>query len=445
MVTRMGKPLKIDLSILSGKPFKTGSVQDHFRIEIDGKGYILCKTTESGSVFDIGTIFSVPDSGVNRTVIRHIIYTNLRKPETWQNLARSDFERCYSDASILDELMNHEQFTDMKRSGVATHHIGMVDAKSGIVHAEGFPDAISDLVLIEEFPVYKPVHFGLMGNYGWDYHEYMVAERKILVLEHILRLGLPGGSSLLKRYAAALEEGAGKAEEFIKSMGLTKAPEPWGSLDDMTYDCTTKYEPEDRHLAWQETIHLSGVPADVFGKAVRTIIYCTVYIAKFFNELGFRLWDVKWEIAVDGDRIYVVDTIDPDSIRITGETICDGRRCFIHFNKQAIRDYYRLIHGGWVESLNQAKKLAKTDSRGRDFIEIYGEGVKEGRYPAIPDTDPGFQEIQSRKYALMVEPFIKNKPVSSIEGERIELMKKEIEFYRKSGKLNEFLKLNSVE
>ena len=212
---------------------------------------------------------------------------------------------------------------------------------------------------------------------------------------------------------------------------------PWRRFSDMIFDSATKYEPEDRHLTWQESIYLSGVTGDLYERAIRMLTYCTLYVNHMFNQLGFNLWDIKWEISVDGERLVIVDTIDPDSIRVTSSIEYNGRLCFIHFNKQAVRDYYRIIHADWYNSINDAKKRARLDKSGRDFLTIYREGVASGHYPGIPQYDEEFSNIQSRKYAVMVEPLLKNKGVADIDKIN-NIMRAEIDLYKHANKLKDF-------
>ncbi len=436
---------RIDLDILLEEPEYRGSVQDLFALKADDKGYFLSRTSESGSVFDVGAIFSVPRSGMLRSAVRHYIYTALEDPATWGDITEDDVRACFGREEVARDLLEGELLKHLRRQGADTHHAGMVDPETGEVISGRMPDEPSSLVLIEKFPVYRPERFELWGGFGWDYSRYFCAERKVVGLEHVFRLGSPGGSSLLSRYDAAMRRGEDEAERLLSSMGLEHAPRPWGLFKNMLYECTTKYEPSDRELDWQETLHLSGVPGELFKRMVKTLCLCTVYVRKFFAELGFQLWDIKWECAMDHDRVVVVDTIDPDSIRVTGTVDRDGRTYFIHFNKQSIRDYYKLVHKDWYDSIVRAKTLARTDSQGRDFMQIYREKVDAGEFPDIPEYDPAYGEIQSRKYALMVEPLLGKLSPDEARAEASDLMNREINYYRKMGKLDQFLSMNAAQ
>ncbi|KJR43665.1 Phosphoribosylaminoimidazole-succinocarboxamide synthase [Candidatus Magnetoovum chiemensis] len=436
--------LRISLDILSKAPDKKGSVQDIYRIDLENqrKKALLCRTTDSGSVFDVGTIFTVPQSGMLRTIIRHFIYTGLGDANTWKGISEDDVKECYLDESIREDLLSHSLFSMLKENGVLTHHIGMADRKTGIIHSKGLPENPSNLVVVEELPVFKPKRFKLWNRYGWDYNDYIKEPRKVIALENIFRLGCPGGSSLLQRYNSVLNEGGiKKAHNYLQSIGLSETPAPWKQFSNMLYDFTTKYEPQDRQLLWQEAMHISGVSAEVYGNLIRILTYCTIYTYKFFKELGFKLWDLKWEAGVDGDTIMIVDTMDPDSVRVTGETVYNNRKWCIHFNKQAIRDYYRIIHEKWYNAVNDAKNRSKNDLQGRDFLQIYREGVKNGDYPDIPKYDEYFVEIQCEKYALMAAPLMKG---TNTHDELQRVMLKEIDFYKKASKLDKFMEINAL-
>lgn len=290
----MSHPDRIDLMTLEREPDVRGSVQELFKLEIGGKGYQLCRTTESGSVFDVGTIFSVPKSDVLRTVIRHAIFTALMSPKTWQEITDDDARCCFGSDAARNDLMRSDVMAELRTRGARTHHAGMIDARTGAVVAEGLPNPPSNMVLIEEFPVIRPRRFSLWGRHAWEYQHYFLATRKVVGLENVFRLGNPGGSSLQKRFAKAVAQGgADEGKKFLLSVGLHEDLKPWAMFTDMIFDCTTKYEPEDRYLSWNETVALSGVPAATFARLARTLAACTIYAAKFFRRLGFTLWDIK--------------------------------------------------------------------------------------------------------------------------------------------------------
>ncbi|UCH92559.1 MAG: hypothetical protein JSV88_19995 [Candidatus Aminicenantes bacterium] len=436
---------KIDIECLKRNPDYKGSVQDIYKVRYNNEPHLVCRASDAGSIFDVGTIFTIPRSGERRTTLRHYIYSLLRDPCTWRELTESDFSACYADENMVRFLLKNPVFEKIKSEGVPTHHVGIINSETGEIIHSVVSSIKSNLVLIKEFPVQKPRLFTLLRRPAWDYSEYYNHKKKIMALEHVFRLGNPGGSSIQQRYEKACESGGEKTGiDFLEYLGIKPPLLRWMTFDNMIYDCATKYEAFDRHLDWQETVHISGVSSTIFERTVLLLIYCTVMVNKFFKELGFALWDIKWEVAVDGDNVIVVDTIDQDSVRITGSTNEAGHLCFVHFNKQAVRDYYRFIHQNWYSALNECKRLSKSDSRGRTFMQIYMEGVKTGDYPEIPTMDPDYAEFQARKYDFTVAPIYDSLSPQNVEMRKAELIHAEIDFYKKAGKIEEFLAENSI-
>ena len=437
---------RVDLGVMNGEPTVRGSVQNLYRITEGDARYFLAEASDAGSVFDVGTFFAIPGSGEARTALRHVVFNSLSDPATWSAMDRADIERCYKNARYVDYLGNHDVLRRLRAGGMRTHHVGVVDPRTGELCADVGATPRSALVLVEEFPVIKPTNFVFLDRAGWDYHEYHVADRKVSALEHVFRLGIPGGSSILDRYQAAMATNDGtNLAQTLSSLGLSSPPKPWQKLDDMLYDCATKFEDHDRHLDWQETIHIGGMARSTLEDAVLTLTYATIQVTKLLERAGFVLWDLKWEIAVDGGEVVVVDTLDQDSVRMTGSTEFDGRRCFIHFNKQAVRDYYRIIHREWHQALNDAKSHARKDPSGRPFITIYNEGVTSGDYPPIPEMDPEFGALQARKYDLTVTSIGGQERFDGIHTEVNRLASEELKYYEGAGFLAEFLTVNSVD
>lgn len=156
--------------------------------------------------------------------------------------------------------------------------------------------------------------------------------------------------------------------------------------------------------------------------------------------MGLSLWDLKWEIAREGDRLVFVDTIDTDSVRVTFNMKHDNRSYFVHFNKQAMRDYYRIMHGDWLDSVNEAKKLAAQS--GRPFTEILIEGQNKKEYPANPVIEAKFLDIQKQKFGMILG-FIQNKD-QDLRQEAERIARLELDYYFDSGKKEEYEGLNSV-
>jgi hypothetical protein len=119
---------------------------------------------------------------------------------------------------------------------------------------------------------------------------------------------------------------------------------------------------------------------------------------------------------------------------------CEGRDYFVHFNKQAMRDYYKIIHSDWLNAVNESKKEAAKS--GNAFTGILSEGQKSGKYPANPEIDAPFLELQKRKF-VMIQDFIQGKG-GGIQEEAEKIAADEIEYYSEAGKLAEYEDMNSI-
>ena len=161
-------------------------------------------------------------------------------------------------------------------------------------------------------------------------------------------------------------------------------------------------------------------------------------LRRIFSKMGLFLWDLKWEIARDADKLVFVDTIDTDSVRVTYNMTQDNKSYFVHFNKQAMRDYYKIMHAEWYNAVNESKKIA-TQS-GRPFTEILSEGQKKNEYPGTPVIDEQFLDLQKRKFE-MVRNFIKNQK-NGPEEEAAKIARAEIDYYRSVKKIEEYGELN---
>jgi len=429
---------EVDVSVLDGDPDVRGSVQEMYRLP-DGDR-LLARSLDGGSVFDVGQFFRIPGSGAARNTLRHQVYVELGDPATWQALGAEELGAVFQRGEDVDRLLGSEALTELRVHGARTHHLGLVDPRTGRV-AAGRDAAASDVVLIREFPVVKPSRERLVSEHVYDYVDYLRAPSKVMALEHIVRLGVPGGSSLLDRHrrlVAAGDEAAATA--FVTALGLAGTLEPWTALPSPSVEWTTKYEDHDRPLSRQEAALLGGVHVATLAKLVDLLLLATTAVTTLFRRAGLRLWDLKWEVADDGGAPVLVDTMDHDSARITAPGELEGVRFHVHFNKQAVRDYYRILHPDWHQALDDAKQRSVHDERGRGFIDIYRDGVAEGRYPATRELDPAFAGLQGEKYWYVTEA----SAGAADRSRSADLAVREARFYDAAGAADAFLRRNAT-
>lgn len=424
-------PKKINLKL--SRPLYIGSVQKLYNVP-GHPDLIISETSSGGSVFDVGTIFSIEGSDTGRAGFRHLVFQELQNPKSWKRLA----ERLSGKGKILQKdksgLIN-KVLAGFVKSGAPTHHGGMVERRTGKLYSKGFPGTLSNLTLIKKYTVEKPAMKKLMGWHFYDYEKYHHIDRNVIPLEYIVRLGVTTGSSILKKYDR-LSDTDKKA--YLNELGVSSLS-PWTRFDPPIVDLTTKYEPEDRNISRQEASMISGVDGDTFSRSLVMAILGAYMLQQVFDGMGLSLWDLKWEIARDGRKLLFVDTIDTDSVRVTFNMKRKDKSYFVHFNKQAMRDYYRIMHPDWIAAVNEAKKIAA--QAGRPFTNVLKEGQAKKKYAGTPVVDKTFLDIQTEKF-LMIQSYILDS-TQDLKREARRIADKELDYYLKSGKIKEYEKLNA--
>ncbi|WP_193771270.1 phosphoribosylaminoimidazolesuccinocarboxamide synthase [Candidatus Magnetaquicoccus inordinatus] len=440
------EPLTVDLSQLSTPHYK-GSVQNLYHRDDQT---MICETTASGSVFDVGSIFQIAGSDLSRAAFRHYIYTTLHTPEAWHSVAQQ-LEEDFGERRKFLAFINppategHNLLQRFQQQGAPTHHLGMIDRQSGQVYAQGFPPQVSPFVLVEKFTVIRPLPVNYRFSHFWDYSPYKNQADHVVPLENIVRLGLTSGSSIYQKFLHLDET---QRRKFLKEMGVEELP-LWRFFPVPIADFTSKYEPEDRALSYQEALHISGLNGDHFLDLIRMTLLGTLLVRGVFREMGLTLWDIKWELAKKNNQLLFVDTIDTDSLRVTCTVQDEDQEMFVHFNKQAIRDYYKIMTSDWFEAVKIAK--AEAAQHGVTFHEILEQGQKSGKFPATPEIDSRFLQIQEQKFAILLNYVLDRvQPGDSVAArlERAEevraIARQEVQFYQQAGAIHSFLALNSL-
>ena len=195
-------------------------------------------------------------------------------------------------------------------------------------------------------------------------------------------------------------------------------------------------------MSKQEAILISGLSAAQFIDLGKLAVLGAWIVRHMVEEMGLRLWDLKWEFARDGEDLVFVDTIDTDSIRATGESERGGQKFAIHFNKQAMRDYYEIAHADWMVAVNETKGMAR--SSGQRFVELLRAGQAAGNYPMDPEVDSGFMAIQVKKTALIKDRILERISADEARDGLAAAGAAELEFYDGIGKLQELASRNAI-
>lgn len=420
-----------------GKPIYVGSVQHLYAVP-GREDLMVCETTNAGSVFDVGSIFDIPGSDVARATFRHALYTRMGKPETWAKVRDAIVADAQLPAAFKTDIQSGPLET-MLREGARTHHIGMLDAQSGEICTSGTPAHPSVFNVVRRFPVMKPVHKPFLGSFVYDYAMFHQAGTYVIPLECIVRFGITGGSSVLRKYAGLTDSGK---RAYEAELGLTKPMEAWQFLEKPIFDLTSKHEPEDRNVSRQEALLMSGLEAEAFLSVIKMSILGAWAVRQLLDEIGLLLWDIKWEFAVDNGDFYYVDTIDTDSFRATSFLETEGKKLVLHYNKQAMRDYYKIVHADWFNGVNDAKK--ESQKTGVPFKQILKDGQASGKWPNTPVVDVEFLDLQAKKMDLIRQHVLGEAEAAQVKAGLQDVGVAEVGFYQKRGLFAEYAKANAV-
>jgi phosphoribosylaminoimidazole-succinocarboxamide synthase len=428
--------MHIDLTAL-GEPLYRGSVQHLYAVPGHPE-WLLCETTPGGSVFDVGTIFEIADNDLNRAVFRHAIYTRLADPSTWQHVQAKLQADPGIDPQWKGELLG-QPLTTLVTDGATTHHIGMVDGATGQIVTKGLPTTPSRFNVVRRFPVMHPPQRKFLTGHVFDYEQFYQSSTYVVPLEYIVRFGITSGSSILKKYQSM---GDSSRRSYEQELGLAGPMVPWQMLPHPIFDLTSKYEPEDRNVSRQEALLMSGLGSPSFLTTIQLALLGAYVLKDSLAQIGLDLWDLKWEFAVDGTQALFVDTIDADSFRATRFIQRGDRKLVIHFNKQAMRDYYRLCHPQWLADVNAAKKSAALE--GRPFTHILRERQASGSALPTPVVDAHFLALQAEKTALIRRYISGESPASAVQSALGTVGEQELDFYTQRDLLDCYADLNAV-
>lgn len=429
----MNKLLPSDL----GQPFYEGSVQRLYAVPGDDS-VMVTRTTSRGSVFDVGALFEIAGHDVNRALFRHVLYSRLGDPAVWRRVKAAIEAAPELDAAYRAELLGPllERCCEL---GARTHHEGMLDAVTGEVVRSGVPANPSACNVVRKYQILKPERTRFLGAPLFDYAKFPHEDRFVVPLEYIVRFGITSASSVYKKYLAM--EAKAKAA-FERELGVSRPLEAWQYLERPISDFTSKFEPEDRMVSKQEALAMCGLSGAQFAESGTLAVLGAWVVRDLVEELGLRMWDLKWEFAKDGAELVFVDTIDTDSIRATMALEHAGRRFEVHYNKQAMRDYFNLLHRDWIADIAEAKLLGQKE--GVAFTEILKAGQAEGRYAATPAVDPAFLALQVEKMAAIRDSLTDDASVEVVRARLETAGREELAFYEGRGVLGELRKINGV-
>jgi phosphoribosylaminoimidazole-succinocarboxamide synthase len=428
---------KVPLDILR-EPFYEGSVQRLYEIP-DEPDYMVTETSAGGSVFDVGTIFSIEGSDVARAVFRHVLYSGLAKRETWQEV-KAAVESAEGLDNSVRKILLEGTIDKLTERGAITHHCGMVDALSGEVKHEGLPENESAYNIVRRYKIEKPEPSSFLRHSVYDYSKFRNLDRNVVPLECIVRFGITSGSSVFRKY---LKLADAQKRNFERELGSDGELQAWQYLATPIVDFTSKYEPEDRAVTKQEALNMSGLDAGVFNEMGKLAVLGGWAVRVLVEKMGLQLWDLKWEFARDGEDLVFVDTIDTDSFRATSILNDGGQRFVIHYNKQAMRDYYKIAHAGWLAAVGEAKQDARAE--GVPFVDILRSRQASGDVPEDPQVDSDFLAIQVKKMDLIKDCILGRRDGSDVRQALEDCGKQEVAFYTANDWRGQLSEINGLD
>ena len=404
----------------------------------DEPSLMVTQTTERGSVFDVGALFEIPGHDVNRAVFRHVLYSRMGESAIWEEVRDSIGKSSDLDPDYKIELLSGplEEFC---RGGAKTHHMGMLDAVTGDMFERGLPKNPSPYNVVRRFEILKPTRVDILGASLFDYSVFPKSDGYVVPLEFIVRFGITSASSVYRKY---LKMGQAEQKLFEQELGVDDSLQAWQYLSRPITDFTTKFEPTDRMLSKQEALMVSSLSGKGFKDASKLAVLGAWAVRHLVEGMGLSLWDIKWEFARQGDELFYVDTIDTDSFRATLEVEFEGKRILHHCNKQAMRDYFHLLHDDWIAAINETK--AKADELGVAFTELLSEGQESGTYPQTPEVPSEFIWIQQQKMTTIRDYMLERIDSAAATAALQTIAQQEVAFYRDAGKLDELLSINSL-
>lgn len=367
-------------------PCYTGSVQTLYTVDNE-EDLLISVVSDQGSVFDIGTLFTVPKSSVSRTAVRALIFSALADKSAWCTLAQHT------------QLPAGLPIDRLQQQGALTHHVGVLDAHNNVhAHFATMPtDGWSNKTVIRKFAHVQPTRNSWQGNHWYDYNTQYAQPNRMIALEYLVRMGVVTCSSLLEQYQAMP---SAQQQALCEQLGVH-------SLQHGTrfalpcVECTSKHEPVDRHLALQEASMIAALDATTFAHSLALASGGMLLAQMLFAQLGVRFWDGKWEFACCDGELYFADTLDTDSVRLTCDIVHADSTYAVHFSKQAIREYFIICHNEWYKAVLEAQQTAH--KQGVSVADALMHGQQHKHYPPTPTVDATFLRIQEQKAHALLE------------------------------------------
>lgn len=243
-------------------------------------------------------------------------------------------------------LMAAFNFERLHEEGVPSHYLGMVHEGELLSAREAIrrglaPDTLRVQLVNRLTPRHTPQ--------GWDYSVFRDPPSRhfVVPVEFISRVTMPASSSVWKR----IERG----EITLADLGLPVTLKPGDTLPRHVLDYSTKYEPEDRYLRYEDARALTGFSPERWARInaitretseIMTAYAASKGVRRDDGKVEYVTLDTRTERDVLGDA---VTTLHEDRL------VLDG----LDVTKQAIRDAIRRSAPEWAAEIERAKREAR--------------------------------------------------------------------------------------
>jgi len=369
-----------------------GSVKDLYSCA--EPGLCLFRYSDRYSIFDWGEMPDlIPGKGDALASMARDFFALLGQPDHWRTWQLPE----WLAKDFRNDVTTREAWRDLKARGVL-HHAVLSDATDREDSSTTSRDMIVKKVEVPEVPA---VHHGNTIHYDYYFYENK-PENSLVPLEFICRFGCPEGSSLLKR----IKNNPG----LIHDLGLHEDPKEGTFFDRPVFELSTKLEPTDRLLTYDEAKKLAGLNQSEWDYVTTQTLLVAVRLYEIFERMGLKLWDGKVEWAfgrynpASGHRDFIlVDSIGPDELRLTYDNV--------QVSKEVLRQHY--AGTAWLKATEEAKQLAK--QRGQeDWQSICANELHQT--PA--KLDPHYKDLVSKMYQALAHD-VKEITIEVQQGDRV--------------------------
>ncbi|MFN3697434.1 MAG: phosphoribosylaminoimidazolesuccinocarboxamide synthase [Pseudobdellovibrio sp.] len=324
-----------------------GSVKSVYK-DIGDDQRLIFSFSNRYSIFDWGEMPDlVPFKGECLNLMGFSFFKYLSDPKNWLKL-KDDLFNTHFDQDFLDYILSCNEYIKLSDFGLKHHCQELIDSD---LRPTNLPN-MTNKMRVQRIQVLKPSK----TLHSWDYSQYQHLKpvMALVPLEVMYRFGLPSGNSLSQRFISN--------PKYLDQYSLSEIPKENVFLKKPLIDFSTKLEPGDRYLTYEQAQTLAGLTQDEMQSLQNLTLLIGLILWNLHRKAGLELWDGKLEFAFvksdsgktsktskvsshDSREFMLVDSIGLDEMRILDR----GQK----ISKDFLRDYYRSTQ--WYENLYKSK------------------------------------------------------------------------------------------